>query len=64
MTLLALPDERYVVTDGSAAIQGHIVAFATDENANPVMTIDGYDPARWLTFAPDVGKRRRVAPSR
>jgi CubicO group peptidase (beta-lactamase class C family) len=49
MPLLALPDGTYVVGDGPAAVLGKTVTFAPDASGVPTMTIDGFDPVRWLT---------------
>jgi CubicO group peptidase (beta-lactamase class C family) len=49
MPLLAHADGGYVVADGPGVVQGKRVRFAVGPNSLPVMTIEGFDPVRWLT---------------
>src|SRR5206468_3914159 len=49
MPLLAHADRGYIVVAGGWLIQGKRVSFATDQDSQRVMTIEGYDPVRWLT---------------
>jgi CubicO group peptidase (beta-lactamase class C family) len=49
MPLLAHTDGGYIVVAGGWLIQGKRVSFATDQDGQRVMTIEGYDPVRWLT---------------
>jgi CubicO group peptidase (beta-lactamase class C family) len=49
MPLLAHADGGYIVVAGGWLIQGKRVSFATDLDRQRVMTIEGYDPVRWLT---------------
>jgi hypothetical protein len=49
MPLLAHADRGYIVVAGGWLIQGKRVSFATDLDSQRVMTIEGYDPVRWLT---------------
>ncbi len=49
MPLLAHADGGYIVADGPAVVLGKRVSFATDQDGQWVMTIEGFDPVRWLT---------------
>ena len=49
MPLLAHADGGYIVVAGGWLIQGKRVSLATDQDSQRVMTIEGYDPVRWLT---------------
>lgn len=49
MPVLATAEGGYMIVDGPGAVWGRGVAFASDEGGLPVMTIDGFDPVRWLT---------------
>ena len=49
MPLVAHADGGYIVVTGGWLIQGKRVSFATDPDNQPVMTIEGFSPVRWLT---------------
>ena len=49
MPLLAYADGGYIVVDGGWLIQAKRVSFATDRDGDRIMTIEGFDPVRWLT---------------
>lgn len=49
MPLLALPDGSYVVASGPDVVLGQRVSFDVDADTIPVMTVEGFRPARWLT---------------
>jgi hypothetical protein len=42
-------DGGYIVVAGGWLIQGKRVSFVTDQDGRRIMTIEGYDPVRWLT---------------
>ena len=48
MPMLAMPDGGYVVADGPGVIAQKMITF-TDGASYPTMTIDGFEPVRWLT---------------
>jgi beta-lactamase class C len=49
MPLLALQDSGYVATNGPGMILGRKVTFTGDAATQVTMTIEGFDPVRWLT---------------
>jgi beta-lactamase class C len=49
MPLLALPDGTYVIADGPDVVLEQQVTFDVDADGVPVMTIQGFNPVRWLT---------------
>jgi CubicO group peptidase (beta-lactamase class C family) len=49
MPLLALADGGYVVTSGPGMILGRKVSFTGDAATQLTMTIEGFEPVRWLT---------------
>lgn len=49
LPLLPLPDGTYVVTDDSSAVLAKTVSVATDADEVRTLTIDDFDPVRWLS---------------
>ena len=49
LPLLALPDGNYVVADGPNIVLEKTVTFGNDAAGTPTMTIEGFNPVRWLT---------------
>jgi CubicO group peptidase (beta-lactamase class C family) len=49
MPLLALTDGGYVIAAGPDVVLEQPVTFEADPNGEPVMTITGFAPVRWLT---------------
>jgi hypothetical protein len=49
MPLLAHADGGYIVADGPGVVSGKRVSFAVGSDSRPVLTIEDFDPVRWLT---------------